>query len=81
MRIIIKEPDGRNINIRLPSRIVFNRITAVFAPMVVKNRGIHFTRKQALHFIKAINSARRKNPGWKLVEIESSEGQHVEIQL
>lgn len=81
MRIVIREPDGRNINIRLPHRIIFNRITAFLASTFFKNRGMQFTRRQAFCFIKSINTVRRANPGLKLLEMKSADGQYIEIQL
>lgn len=86
MRIIIKDSDT-NLNIRLPSRLLLNGITAKLAPKIInkkiKNKGGNFpvTSSQLKNLIREINKYRRKHRDWILVEVdEPSSGDKVIIK-
>ena len=81
MRIIIDEGKGKPIKIVLPTGMLLNRLTASMAPGMLEKKGIIITREQALRLAQAFRSCRRHHPGWKLVEIDSSDGEHIEISL
>ena len=81
MRIVVKSNDGPHIWLPIPSGLVLNRFVAGVAPKYLKEHGIHITKEQAVAFIKALNQYRRKHPEWVLVEVQSSDGEYVEVKL
>lgn len=81
MRIIVNSPGCKRINFRLPSGLALNPVTAMFLPGIMKQNGVALTRKQALAIVRAINQYRRRHPDWKLVEVESTSGEYVEIVI
>ena len=82
MKIIVKDNDLRRpIRINLPTALVFNRFTALFAPLALKDSEVTVTRKQALRLIKELKRCKKRFPGWKIVEVESADGEKVEITL
>ncbi|HHX72294.1 MAG TPA: hypothetical protein GX701_05130 [Clostridiales bacterium] len=82
MKIVVREESGKKINIVLPTGMVLNRLTAWFACKAIrKHSDLKITRKQALRFIKELRRCKRRHRGWKLVEVESSDGDYVEIKL
>ena len=82
MKIVINSNDFRKpIRLGFPTALVLNRLTACFAPMVLKNEDIPITRKQAVRLIKEIKRCKKRFPDWKIVEVKSSDGQVVEIRL
>lgn len=81
MRIVVNSPGCRRVNLRLPSGLALNPVTAMFLPGIMKQNGVTLTRKQALTMVRAINRYRRRHPDWKLVEVKSSGGAYVEIVI
>lgn len=87
MRIIVKDSDT-NLNIRIPSRLLLNGITAKFAPKTInkkiedKGGNFHVTSDQLKILIREINKYRHKHKDWVLVEVdEPSTGDRVIIKL
>ena len=80
MRIVVKSSEG-NIWLPIPSGLVFNPLTACFAPKFLKEQGVEITRAQAIAFVKELNRYRRKHPKWVLMEVESADGDYVKIKL
>lgn len=81
MRIIVKQEKGKNIRILLPSRLILNRVTAAFIPLALKDSDLKITRRQAYAMIKTILDCRRRFPDWSLVEVDSTNGEHIRIKL
>lgn len=81
MRIVVQESKGKTIRIVLPTGLLLNRATALIMPGMLEKQGISLTRDQAVRIVQAIHVCRRHHPGWKLVEVESSNGDYVEVTL
>lgn len=81
MWITVKGLGYKRIKLRLPSGLMLNPVSALFLPRLMKQNGITLTRKQAREMVRAINQYRRAHPDWKLVEVESTGGGHVEIAV
>lgn len=84
MKIKVKDADT-NIKIISPTCLFLNRLTALAVPKIFKKKlkqhGIEITTAQAVKFVKAVNRFRRRHKNWKLVEVKSSDGEHIEIRL
>lgn len=80
MRIIVKDKDS-HLNIPIPTRLVFNGLTAGLLCWGLEKRGTHVTRKQLMVFVKELRRFRRRHPRWTLVEVEGHEGEQVKITL
>ena len=81
MRVVVNSPGCKRIRIWFPSGLVWNPITAMLLPGILRQNGIEITREQALTMVRAINRYRRRHPNWKLVEVESANGERVEVAL
>ena len=81
MRIIVSESKEKEIKIVLPTGMILNRATASAMSGILEKKGIVITRAQAIRLAQAIRSCRRYHPNWKVVEIDSSNGEHIEISL
>ena len=82
MKITIKDNDLRRpIRIRFPMGLVLNRFTACFAPLALRDSEIRITRQQAVRLIKELKRCKKRFKGWKIVEVESADGERVEIKL
>lgn len=86
MRIYVKDNDGTNINIRIPTGLFLNRLTAFIMVKVLNTApgvpsSIRLTKEQAYALIKALKRYKWTHPGWKLVEVHRAEGDVVEIRL
>ncbi len=82
MRIRIRA-DGYRLSIRLPSCLIFSRLSAAIIVQCVnrsqKERRLSFSDTYAL--CKQIKRLRRERRDWYLVDIESSGGEVVKIRL
>lgn len=80
MKITVRSEDV-NLCIPFPSALIFNDLTAAFAPKVMEQNGVTITAKQARKFIRAMRKFKRRHRDWTLVEVESAGGDYVEIKL
>ena len=82
MKITVKDNDRRRpIIIRFPMGLVLNRFTACFAPLALRDSEIRITRRQAVKLIKELKRCKKRFKGWKIVEVESADGEYVEVKL
>lgn len=81
MKIIVETPNSRNIRISLPIGLILNRLTARIVSKTAQQNGATLTYEQACGFISALKNFKRMNSGWKLIEVDSADGHHVEITL
>ena len=82
MKIVIKG-NGHNVPVKLlfPTGLVLNSFTACFVPVVLKDSETTVTRAQAMRFIKELKRCKKRFPHWKLVEVQSADGRHIEITV
>jgi len=81
MIISLRAKQGKDIRIVIPTGLALNRITACILPAALKRRGLMLTRRQLLAILRALRECRKRNSGWKLIEAETADGEHVEITI
>ncbi len=81
MKIVVIAPGKRNFRLRIPTSFALNRFGAYMAAKAAQKNGSALTYEQALTFITAIKDFKRTHEGWKLVEVESANGNYVEVTL
>ncbi len=86
MRVYVNDSDGTNINIRIPTGLLLNRLTALILSKVLTTvpgipGDIKLSKEQAYLFLKIIKDFKKSHPGWRLVEVHSADGDVVEITL
>lgn len=82
MKILVKEQGNTKVNLHLPTGLLLNRFTALFAPMAMKGQGgPECTVEQAWKIMKTLKEYKAAHPEWVLVEVQSANGDHVEIRL
>lgn len=81
MKIVVRSAAAENVKLRLPSALALNPVSALFLPKLLKRSGLAIDRKQAQLLVKAINQYRHSHPDWKLVEVESADGEYVEVTI
>ena len=81
MKIIVSEGSGKQKKIVLPTGMFLNRLIASMMPDLLEKKGIAVTRAQVIRLAQTIRSFRRHHPDWKTVEIDCSDGDHIEISL
>lgn len=80
MKITVRS-DEVNLRIPIPTGLVFNDLTAALVPKLMAQNGMTITAKQARNFIRAMRKFKRRHRDWTLVEVQSAEGDYVEIKL
>ncbi len=82
MKILVKEQGNTKVNLHLPTGLLLNRFTALFAPMTMKEQdGPKLTAAQAWQLMKTLKEYKASHPEWVLVEVQTANGDHVEICL
>lgn len=81
MRIIINDENDANMRLRLPTGLVLNPVSALFLRCMLKKKGIAVSRRLAIIFVKSLRDYKREHPEWRLVEMESAAGEHLQIML
>lgn len=88
MRISV-DSGGKITNIRIPSRIIFNSLTATIAGSAIISKSIQSCAKRevkvdartARAVFREINRCRARYPDWILVEVDSAGGEQIRIRL
>ncbi len=81
MRVYVKEDTGQKIDIRIPTGLALNRVTAGIVAKVMQKNGVEITKNQMKMLVKAVKDYKKHHPDWKLVEIQDADGEQVEIVL
>ena len=84
MHVKVKDPKEGGINIRLPTRMFVNSLTASIAGSIVsKHSDVKLTVPQCIKFARAVNKAKvmLRRQGLPLVEVHSADGEDVLVSL
>ena len=88
MRIYVKSPGSRTINIALPSRLILNNLTATIGTKQINKylgestqKDVALSSQEARKLIKLIHQLKKKYPDWYIVDVESADGEIVKIKL
>ena len=81
MQIRVKSPEGPNLWIPLPTGLIFNRLTAFFAARSAAEMGLRLSPGQMARLFTALKRYKHLHPDWVLVEVDSTEGDHVRVKL
>lgn len=81
MKITVKH-ENNNINLRFPSGLLLNGLTASAVGTMLKRkaRELNISGSQLRTLIRAVNKYRRKHKDWVLVEIRENSGETVVIK-
>ena len=81
MKIIINRETGHGINLRLPTGLLLNGLTAKIVCGFLNDNGVSIPHSQMNVLFRELERYRKKHPDWKLVEVDSADGEHVEIVI
>ena len=79
MKLIIQNASGENHNIKLPTGILLNRVSAGIVSGVLKKYDVEISKKQLTELMKVAKTYKKHHPEWKLIEVDDAGGEHVEI--
>ena len=86
MRITVIESCGKRVNIRIPTRLLFNTITVKIVSKVINgtkdtDKICALKREDIRRIVKAVRLARKNFAGIPLVEVIEKDGEYVRIML
>lgn len=88
MRIYVKSPGSRTINIVLPTRLILNNLTATIGTKQINKyigentqEAVSISPQEVRKFIRLIHQLKKKYPNWYIVDVESADGEIVKIKL
>jgi hypothetical protein len=79
MTILVIENNKKH-NKKIPTRFLLNRLTVNYIYIKIKDETT-ITKKQLYTFLKILKKYYKENKGWNLLEVDTSEGEHIEIKL
>lgn len=82
MKIVLGSSNGKTIKLMFPTRFLFNSITATIGTKIIckyvqKDVSSHDLRR----FAREVNRMKKKHPRMNIVDIESVDGDIVQIRL
>ncbi len=85
MRIIIKSPGEKTIKLAFPTRMIFNGLTAKLGAASINKYvsvdDVNISSADLKRLMKEINYIKGRYPHLELVNVESSDGKKVVINL
>lgn len=81
MRIIVRDNGGHDIRLHLPTGLLLNRVTAAFASRFLAKYSVPVTGEQLRAFLQVLKDFKRTHPQWVLVEVQSANGEWIEIRM
>lgn len=81
MEICIKKRSHKDLRLRFPTGLLFNRGTALLLSAQLRKHGIHLTSKQTSAFVTALKHYQKAHKDWVLVEVWSDDEEAVRIRL
>lgn len=85
MRIFIHSPNERKkINLRFPTRLLFNYVTVTLGAKMIDKYVVMdgaISTHDLRRLVKVLRRMKKKHPHLKLVDIESKDGEVVQISF
>lgn len=85
MRILIQSSGEKAIKITLPTRMLFNSLTASIGAKAIRRYvstdDVKLSSADLRRLMKEINKIKKRFPGLLIVDVESSDGDIVKISL
>lgn len=79
MRIVIESKEGQRLRLWFPTGLALNAGTLALGQKYLSRYGV--SRQQATTFLHLLNQYHRRQRDWILVEVESADGDYVQISL
>ena len=80
MKLTVIEKE-HNIRLRIPTGLALNRVTGILICKAAQKHGVTLTPRQVGAFLEALHTYRKAHKDWVLVEVNSSNGEYVQIKL
>ena len=80
MKIVVKSKEKPKV-VSFPTALILSKPMARFLAVRLQKYGVNITKKQAVKLAVELKRYRKKHSQWVLVEVQTSKGDHVEIEL
>ena len=81
MDITVSPNGGKDIDLRLPTGLVINGLSAAVVSGKLKKNGLEISPKQLRVLFRAMKRYRTQHPEWVFIEVESHDGTVVKIEV
>ena len=81
MDITVIPNGGKEIDLRLPTGLVANGLSATVVSGQLKKNGLDISGKQLRVLFRAMKRYRAQHPEWMFIEVESHDGTVVRIEV
>lgn len=80
MKIRVKS-EGKKFFFIVPNWLFINHLFCFVAHRELKKKGLDLPYRKLYSFFKEINRCKQRHKDWKLVELNSADGDEVEIKM
>lgn len=81
MQISVVEKEKSGVCLQLPTGLLLNRLTAGIVARKLRKQGMQISGKSVYAFAKAVRTYRKEHPQWQLVEVQSANGEQIQVNL
>lgn len=86
MRILVHAAGERPIRVALPTRLLFNSLTAALAKTALQKyvpseNGVRLRAQDIRRLMRELGRMKRIHPHLELVSVDSADGDHIRITL
>ncbi|MBE6608570.1 MAG: hypothetical protein E7633_08445 [Ruminococcaceae bacterium] len=81
MRIVVKNDGHKNIVLRIPTGFLTGNLSALLVCRILRKKGVYIPFRHMRFLMNAINKYRRRHKDWNLVEINSSDGDYIQVKI
>lgn len=81
MKVIVREREKTKLHLTLPTGLVMNGFSAQIAPLVIRKSGYDCSAEQVRALFRAIRQYKRAHPDWRLVDIQTKDGDTIIVEL
>lgn len=81
MKLQVITDEEKQIDINLPTILLLNRVSVNIICKKLKEHNVYVNKKDLIKILKLCRKYKKKNPSFVLLEVDSADGEHIEITI
>lgn len=81
MKLQVITDEEKQIDINLPTILLLNRVSVNIICKILKEHNVYVDKKNLIKILKLCRKYKKKNSSFVLLEVDSADGEHIEITI